>query len=564
MKIRITISAMIVLFGVITAIGLAAMLATSTIALKQLRVGGPLYSQIQLGNDLVADILPPPAYVIEAYLEATLALRKPSELAAHQARLAQLHKSYSERKDYWSSKSELDPSVKKRLTVDSDAEVQKFWKVAEQDMIPALSKGDKARAEAAYAELETIYQAHRSIIDDIVKKANNENSELEKVAATQVDSYSMVTWVVSGLVVTLIVLGVLGIAIGLVRPVVRLTSALEEMAGGNLDVAIPGAGRGDEIGGMARAVSAIKANAEQKARDEAEAKNRLDRLAAEQRKADMARLADSFEGAVGEIIEVVSSAATELEASAHSLSSTAERSIDLATGVAAASAEASSGVQSVASASEELTASVAEISRQVQSSARVANEAVDQAQKTNSRVGELSSAAARIGDVVELINTIAGQTNLLALNATIEAARAGEAGRGFAVVASEVKALAEQTAKATGEIGQQVAGIQAATEESVVAIKQIGNIIGQMSEISSTIASAVEEQGAATKEISANIQQAAHGTSLVRSDIANVKGGAQETGAASAQVLSSAQSLSKESNRLRVEVGNFLSSVRAA
>ena len=206
MKIRITISAMIVLFGVITAIGLAAMLATSTFALKQLRVGGPLYSQIQLGNDLVADILPPPAYVIEAYLEATLALRKPSELAAHQARLAQLHKSYSERKDHWSSKSELDPSVKKRLTVDSDVEVQKFWKVAEQDMIPALSKGDKARAEAAYAELETIYQAHRSIIDDIVKKANNENSELEKVAATQVDSYSMVTWVVSGLVVTLIVL----------------------------------------------------------------------------------------------------------------------------------------------------------------------------------------------------------------------------------------------------------------------------------------------------------------------------------------------------------------------
>jgi methyl-accepting chemotaxis protein len=141
--------------------------------------------------------------------------------------------------------------------------------------------------------------------------------------------------------------------------------------------------------------------------------------------------------------------------------------------VAAASEEASTNVQSVASATEEMASSVNEISRQVQESARMATEAVSQARITNDRVSELSKAAARIGDVVELINTIAGQTNLLALNATIEAARAGDAGRGFAVVASEVKALAEQTAKATGEIGQQITGIQAATQESVNAIQAI-------------------------------------------------------------------------------------------
>jgi methyl-accepting chemotaxis protein len=271
-------------------------------------------------------------------------------------------------------------------------------------------------------------------------------------------------------------------------------------------------------------------------------------------------LAANFEGAVGEIIETVSSAATELEASAGTLCSTAERSQQLATTVAAASEDVSTNVQSVASASEELTSSVTEISRRVQESARIANGAVDQARITNERVNELSKAAARIGDVVELINHIAGQTNLLALNATIEAARAGEAGRGFAVVASEVKALAEQTAKATGEIGQQVAGIQAATGQSVAAIKEISTTIERLSEISSTIAAAVEEQGAATQEISRNIQQAALGTTEVSSSITEVQHGANETGSASSEVLS----LSSDSNRLKLEVSKFLDTVRAA
>src|SRR3978361_2378301 len=196
----------------------------------------------------------------------------------------------------------------------------------------------------------------------------------------------------------------------------------------------------------------------------------------------MFKLADDFEGAIGEIVDTVSSASTELEASANTLTATAERAQELTPAVAAASEEASTNVQSVASATEEMASSVNEISRQVQESARMANEAVDQARKTNDRVGELSKAAARIGDVVELINTIAGQTNLLALNATIEAARAGEAGRGFAVVASEVKALAEQTAKATGEIGQQISGIQAATQESVNAIREISGTIERLPE----------------------------------------------------------------------------------
>jgi methyl-accepting chemotaxis protein len=349
-----------------------------------------------------------------------------------------------------------------------------------------------------------------------------------------------------------------------IRPLKALTDAMRELAEGNFGVVLPGLGRRDEVGDMAQAVETFKVNAEQKARNEAEAKIKQNQTAAQQRKADMIRLADGFEKAVGEIVKTVSSASTELEASATALTSSAGRSEELTIMVAAVSEKATINVKSVASATEEMASSVNEIGRQVQESARMANEAVDQARITNSRVSELSKAAARIGDVVELINTIAGQTNLLALNATIEAARAGDAGRGFAVVASEVKALAEQTAKATGEIGQQITGIQSATQESVSAIKEISGTIEKLSEISSTIAAAVEEQSAATQEISRNVQEAAQGTQQVSSNITDVQRGASETGSASSQVLSSAQSLSAQNQRLKIEVDKFLDVVRAA
>ncbi|WP_025034937.1 methyl-accepting chemotaxis protein [Bradyrhizobium sp. DOA9] len=318
--------------------------------------------------------------------------------------------------------------------------------------------------------------------------------------------------------------------------------------------------RDDEIGEALRNLQTVQTII-RFSRDEVQA---VQRRAEAQRKADMTKLADGFEAAIGEIVETVSSAATELEASASTLSTTAGRAQELATVVASGSEAASSNVHSVASAAEEMSSSVREIGRQVQDSSRIANEAVSQAHATTERVSELSRAAARIGDVVELINAIAGQTNLLALNATIEAARAGEAGRGFAVVASEVKALAEQTAKATGEIGQQVGGIQAATQDSVSAIGEISGTIARLSEIASAIAAAVQQQGAATQEIARNVQQAAQGTQQVSSNVGDVQRGASETGSASTQVLSAAQMLSRDSNRLKLEVGKFLNSVRAA
>ena len=176
----------------------------------------------------------------------------------------------------------------------------------------------------------------------------------------------------------------------------------------------------------------------------------------------------------------------------------------------------------------------------------------------------MSKAAQQIGDVVKLINAIAEQTNLLALNATIEAARAGEAGRGFAVVASEVKSLASQTAKATDEISAHILGMQHATQESVVAIKEIGDTIGRVSQIAGQIASVVQQQSSATQEIARNVQNVAQGTQQVAVNIIEVNRGATETGAASGDVLNSAQTLSTESARLRQELDRFMANVRAA
>ncbi|NVO15058.1 MAG: methyl-accepting chemotaxis protein [Rhodoplanes sp.] len=427
---------------------------------------------------------------------------------------------------------------------------------------PTAAEMEKLNDEAA-ASREAQEKA-RTRTRDYNTIVANQVKELAALAATTASRGStLIIMVAAGGILGALALGFFIGQFGIARPIAASVRSLQALAKDDFKIDITGMDRGDEVGDIAKAAVVFKQNGIEKIKLQQE-QQEIDRRAVAQRKAEMTKIADGFEAAVGEIIETVSSASTELEAAAGTLTTTAENTQRLSTRVAAASEQASTNVQSVASATQEMTSSVHEISRQVQESSRIANEAVKQAEKTDGRINELSQAASRIGDVVKLITAIAEQTNLLALNATIEAARAGEAGRGFAVVASEVKALAGQTGKATGDIAAQIAGMQAATQDSVTAIKEIGGTIGRIAEITATIAAAVEEQGAATSEIARNVQQASTGTTEVASNITEVDRGAAETGSASSQVLSSAQSLSSESNRLKLEVGKFLTTIRAA
>jgi methyl-accepting chemotaxis protein len=428
-----------------------------------------------------------------------------------------------------------------------------------------LATGGKV--DEAFAYSRGVAAKHRQVAMEAVGKliamnvANMQAARDASVAtATQTRAW-LVIGAIAGLVCAFGLLAWIAL-FQISRPLSSMTREMVKLSQGDLDILIEGADRTDEVGGLARSLQVFKENAITAHR--LTSAQREEQLQKEARAREVEEYIATFDRQIGEALDTLTAASTEMHATAGSMSNTAEETSRQATAVATASEQASANVQTVAAATEQLHASINEISRRVTQSAEFASTAVVEADRTNTTIRGLAETAQKIGEVVSLIQNIASQTNLLALNATIEAARAGESGRGFAVVASEVKALASQTAKATEDISAQIAAIQGETGHAVEAIKAIGGTIREMNDIATTIASAIEEQGAATRDISHNIQLVAQGTNGVATNVARVNGVAEETGSAAAQVLAAADDLSRQADRLRGNVNGFLAKIRAA
>ena len=428
---------------------------------------------------------------------------------------------------------------------------------------------DLAKAHDAKGATALFNGASRESFDRAIKALNDDADfnvlEGKKAADRGAAIYDSTKWVVIlALIFAAALCAILGgwLVASVSTPIQRMTDAMKRLAGHDLSTEITGLGRKDEIGAMATAVQVFK-DSMVKAEHLAEAQQ-LDHAQKQLRATRIEAINATFDQQASEALNFLASAATELRATAGGMSDNADLASKQAGAVAAASEEASSNVQTVAAATEQLSSSIQEIARQVVQSSTIAGQAVQEAAATGGTMQTLSEAAQKIGEVVRLINDIAGQTNLLALNATIEAARAGEAGKGFAVVASEVKNLATQTARATEDISAQVAAMQSSTGNAVAAIERIDQTIGRMNEISTSIAAAMEQQGAATQEIARNVQEAARGTTEVSSNITGLNQSVEETGAASVQVLTAADELGQQAEQLRARVGTFLADIRSA
>jgi methyl-accepting chemotaxis protein len=455
----------------------------------------------------------------------------------------------------------LDPSIKLRAAANAllgfgAGKDNLFELRREQLKASATARGLLSDAHAIITGLD-------GQVSQLVEKASSDTTAAEKSseAAIQTGTVVIIAVAAAGVVAALLVVW-LYVTRNVLRRLLSLQRAMHQIAEGDLQAEVAGGSAKDEIGEMARTLAVFKQNA-------VEAQRLGGEQAAEQERKEARRQLiesqiHSFEDSVGDVLRIVGAAATELQATAQSMAATAEETERQSTVVAEASKQATTNVQTVASAAEELSSSISEIGRQIAESSDITARAVAETGRTNEQIRGLATAAQSIGDVIKLISDIASQTNLLALNATIEAARAGDAGKGFAVVAAEVKSLANQTAKATEEIGAKIAEMQTATTRSVEAVQGIAQTIGQINEIATTIASAVHEQGAATEEIARNVQQAAIGTAEVSSNIVGVTKAANDSGAASSQVLSSAGELSQNSKALRSRVDDFLRTIRAA
>ena len=550
---------MLIALGGFVCLAFAAATGVQQYAASKTAINSPHYLQIVRAKDLVADVLPPPAYLLESYLEANLAVREPARLEEHLDALARLKKDYEARHAFWSDRAnwESDDGVNEKayalVAQDSDAEARKFWSAVEDRLIPALRSGDAVGVDAAMTQTADAYAKHRAIVDEIVKAAMADQARLENIAREEIAFFSVAVYAVIAAALLLTALGFFVLFRRVIRPVAGVTGVMTRLASGDLHAKAEGAERRDEIGDMVRAVEVFRGNLVetermriQQAEDAAKAE--------EHRRASLREMARGVEAEASSAVMRVSSEATAMARLADAMSGSVSNVTEQCQGVAAAAQQAMMSATSVTAATQQFSASIQEVSLQLSNARKITAATVETSERTRAAVTNLAEAVEKITTVANIISEIADQTNLLALNATIEAARAGEAGRGFAVVASEVKSLSSQTARSTEEIRRHVADIQVVMRETTSVVSEIAHQISSVDEGSTVIAAAMEEQTATIGEIARHVEETARAASFVSDSVAIVLDEAAKTGEGARSLSGSVGNVDESIMRLRESI----------
>ena len=550
---------MLIALGGFVCLAFAGAVGVQQYAASKTAINSPHYLQIIRAKDLVADVLPPPAYLLESYLEANLAVREPTKLQQHLDALARLKKEYMARHAFWSDRAnwESDDGVNEKaytlVAKDSDVEAQKFWSAVDDRLIPALRSGDAVGVEAAMTQIAVAYAKHRAIVDELVKAAVADQAMLETIASEEVGFYSLVIYAVIAAVLLLTVLGFLFLFRRVIRPVAGVTGVMTKLASGDLHAKAEGAERRDEIGDMVRALEVFRGNLVETERMRVQQSEDAAK-AEEHRRASLREMAQGVEAEASSAVMRVSSEAAEMSRLAVAMSGSVSNVTEQCQGVAAAAQQAMMSATSVTAATQQFSASIQEVSQQLSNARKITAATVETSERTRSAVNNLAEAIEKITTVANIISEIADQTNLLALNATIEAARAGEAGRGFAVVASEVKSLSSQTAKSTEEIRRHVAEIQVVMRETTTVVSEIARQISSVDEGSTVIAAAMEEQTATIGEIARHVEETARAASFVSDSVAIVLVEAAKTGDGARSLSGSVSNVDESITHLRESI----------
>jgi methyl-accepting chemotaxis protein len=556
-NINLSLSARIVFGVMLLGCGLSSL--ASHYSLNQLKVGGPVYQRVIQGKDLVADILPPPEYLIEAFMEVNLARDDAAALDGHRLRLTQLRKDYDERHDYWAAQA-LGPSVRDILLRESDTPARRFWSLAFDAFLPALARGAAGEANDAFRQLKVAYGEHRAAIDRLVVETNRLTAEVEAQAARSDREYTGLMAFFGLLAVAATLAAWFGVAKRVVRPILALTDVMSRMARGDLIDHAPFKDRKDEIGEMGRSVEVFLANEHDRRR--LAQSERVTREREIQRQEALQSKVQEFSVAVADSVTALGEQTGAMRAASATLKAGAASVRGDANDAAAATTGAAANSQAVAAATVQLEASIREIAAQAERARVVVESAAGAAEGATGDMDGLSRSSRQIDAVLDLIRTIAGRTNLLALNATIEAARAGEAGRGFAVVASEVKGLSEQTGRAVDDIAAQIGQMHHVTGAAVDAIREINEKVSDIREMTLAIADSVAQQDEATREIAQNVTLAAERSQQAALNVQAVTVTAERTDGEAGQLAGVSESVAGAAARITAAMESFVALVK--